>query len=75
MQSASAHELGYASAAILLGLFERLLEKKIISRNDALGIIDEAADVLSAIPNQSMNGAGRYLKSAIRPEIAKYATN
>jgi hypothetical protein len=75
MQSASAHELGYASAAILLGLFERLLDKGIINRSDALAIVDQAVATLAATPNQSMNGAGRYLESAIRPEIAKHTTN
>ena len=75
MQSASAHELGYASAAILLGLFERLLDKGVISRSDALAIVDEAAETLGSFPNQSMSGAARYLKSAIRPEIAKHTRN
>ena len=71
----SEHELGYASAAILLGLFERLLDKGVISRGDALAVVDGAIETLSATPNQSMIGAGRYLKTAIRPEIAKHASN
>jgi len=75
MQSASAHELGYASAAMLLGLFDRLFDKGVITRSDALAIIDDAVVTLAAAPNQSMNGAGRYLKSAIRPEIAKHTSN
>ena len=73
MQSASAHELGYASAAVLFGLFDHLLEKRIISRNDALSIFDDAIKSLSNVPNQSMQGAATYLKSTIRPQIAQHA--
>jgi hypothetical protein len=73
MQSAGAIELGYASAAILLGLFDHLLEKGIISRDDALSICDDAITSLAAQPNVGMKGASNYLKTAIRPEIAKHA--
>ena len=74
MQSAGSIELGYASAATLLGLFKHLLDKRIISRSDALGILDDAIADLASAPNSGMNGASNYLKTAIRPEIAKHTT-
>jgi hypothetical protein len=72
MQSASAHELGYANAAVLFGLFDHLLDKGIISRTDALSVFDDAIGSLNSVPNQSMQGAARYLETAIRPNIAQH---
>lgn len=74
MQSAGTHELGYANAAILLGLFDHLLDKGVINRADALAICDDAIKGLADASNQSMNRAAAYLKAAIRPQIAQRAS-
>ena len=42
MNTAGAHELGYASVAIVGALLDRLVINKVISRSDAAAILDDA---------------------------------
>ena len=46
MNSAGAHELGYASVAIVGALLDRLVINKVISRSDAAAILDDAITTL-----------------------------
>jgi hypothetical protein len=46
MNTAGAHELGYASVAIVGALLDRLVINKVISRSDAAAILDDAMTTL-----------------------------
>jgi hypothetical protein len=51
MNSAGAHELGYASVAIVGALLDRLVINKVISRSDAAAILDDAITTLKGLGN------------------------
>ena len=51
MNTAGAHELGYASVAIVGALLDRLVINKVISRSDAAAILDDGdSATLQACP-------------------------
>jgi hypothetical protein len=62
MNTAGAHELGYASAAIVGALLDRLVINKVISRGDAAAILDDATTALKGLGNlASVPGAVRVV--------------
>jgi hypothetical protein len=61
MNTAGAHELGYASVAIVGALLDRLMINKVISRSDA-AILDDAIITLKGLGNlASVPGAVRVV--------------
>jgi hypothetical protein len=62
MQSATASELGYANAALMLGLLDVLSNKGILTRSDLNTVIVDAISKLE--PTRSIeNGAIELIKS------------
>lgn len=62
METAGAHELGYASAAIVRALLESLISKEFISSGDARSILDDAFAELGTLGhNQSALGARKIV--------------
>jgi hypothetical protein len=57
MNTAGAHELGYASVAIIGALFDRLVTSNIISGADANAILDDATATLKGLGIASATGA------------------
>jgi hypothetical protein len=58
MNTAGAHELGYASVAIIVALFDRLVTSNVISGADANAILDDATATLKGLGNiASAHGA------------------
>jgi hypothetical protein len=64
MQAAGSHELGYASAALLLGLFDVLASKGVLSRGDLNAVIVDAINKLEPSRNVvPMKGAIELIES------------
>jgi hypothetical protein len=62
METAGAHELGYASAAIVRALLESLISKEVISSSDARSILDDAWAELGTLGrNQNVLGARKIV--------------
>jgi hypothetical protein len=75
MNSASAHELGYASAAIVSALLDSLIVKQVISKGDAKIVLDDAMAALGTLGNnQSALGAQRVV-SEVRSRLVKYGVS
>ena len=69
MNTAGAHELGYASVAIVGALLDRLV---IISRSDAAAILDDAITTLKGLGNlASVPGAIRVVGD-VSAHLAKH---
>ena len=51
MNTAGAHELGYASAAIVAALLDTLIRNRIISRADASDTLNDAVTALKGLGN------------------------
>ncbi len=64
MQTAGSHELGYASTALLLGLFDVLANKGVLSRSDLNTVIVDAINKLEPSRNiVPMKGAIELIES------------
>jgi hypothetical protein len=73
MNTAGAIELGYASAAIVGALLERLVAAKAISADDATGVLDDAIVSLQSLGHlASIPGAIRVVGD-VRAELAKHS--
>jgi hypothetical protein len=53
MNTAGAHELGYASIAIVAALLDTLIHNRVISRAEASSVLDDADDALKGLGNRS----------------------
>ena len=72
MNSVGAHELGYASVAIVGALLDRLVINKVISRSDAAAILDDAITALKGLCNlASVPGAVRVVGD-VSAHLAKH---
>ena len=72
MQTAGAHELGYANAAILIALIDHLQDKGILIPADIRSILDDAIAALR--PSRSVTSVGAaisFIEKAIAPQIIK----
>jgi hypothetical protein len=70
MQTAGAHELGYANTALLMALMNALVDKGVLEASDLRGIADDAEEALKAgANNTAVSGALSYLQKAIIPKI------
>ena len=71
MQTSGANELGYANTALLLALFDVLVEKGILATADLDTITTRAIGELEPTRNiRSVNGAIGFINSLL-PEIRK----
>jgi hypothetical protein len=70
--TAGAHELGYASAAILAALLDRLITKGVISGPDAKGVLDDAAAALEGLGNIPSITGGIRVVGDVRTQLAKH---
>ena len=69
METAGAHELGYASVAIVRALLESLISKEVISSGDAKSILGDAWAELGTLGrNQNVLGA-RKIVDQIRSQL------
>ena len=72
MNTAGAHELGYASVAIVGALLDRLIINKVMSRSDAAAILDDAIATLKGLNNlASVPGAVRVVGD-VSAHLAKH---
>jgi len=73
MNTAGAHELGYASAAVVAALLDTLIRNRIISRADASNTLDDAIAALKGLGNlASVPGAVRIVGD-VRSQLAKHS--
>jgi hypothetical protein len=67
-----AHELGYASVAIVAALLDKLIHNRVISRAEASSVLDDADDTLKGLGNlSSVLGAIRIVGD-VRAQLAKH---
>jgi hypothetical protein len=70
--SSGPSELGYASAAVITALLDKLIQKSVISRPDAVEVLNDALDAM--VPGSSSVGVAggmRIIKESILPKINK----
>jgi len=73
MNTAGAHELGYASAAIVAALLDTLIRNRLISRADASGTLNDAVAALQGLGNlASVPGAIRIVGD-VSAQLAKHS--
>jgi len=73
MQTATAHELGYASAAVVAALLDRLIVKGTITGSEAIAILDDAVEALDPLSTgHSAAGAISIINNQIRPQVSKH---
>jgi hypothetical protein len=72
MQTAGASELGYASAAIVAALLDRLVIRGVVTAPDAAGILDDATRALTGMGNlTSVPGAIRVIGD-VKAQLSKH---
>jgi hypothetical protein len=68
--SSGAHEVGYASSAVLIALMRKLIETQALTKDQAAEVLDDAAGILSPSSHTgSVAGAMRLLDD-IRYRVA-----
>jgi hypothetical protein len=73
MNTAGAHELGYAGVAIVAALLDTLIPNRVISRAEASSVLDDANDALKGLGNPSgVLGAIRIVGD-VRAQLAKHS--
>jgi hypothetical protein len=73
MNTAGAHELGYAGVAIVAGLLNTLIHNRVISRAEASSVLDDADDALKSLGHPSgVLGAIRIVGD-VRAQLAKHS--
>ena len=65
-------ELGYASAAIIVALINKLIQKSVISRPDAIEVMGDAVKAMQpGAASKGVAGAIRIIEQSITPKLAK----
>jgi hypothetical protein len=73
MNTAGAHELGYANAAIVAALLERLIARKVLSPTDIAGTLADAVESLNSLGRlASVPGAIRIVGD-VKAQLAKHS--
>jgi hypothetical protein len=68
--SSGAHELGLASTAVLVELIRRLVDTKLLNREQALALLGEAADVLAtSYSKPTYVQAANLIRDEIVPKV------
>jgi hypothetical protein len=75
MNTAGAHELGYASAAIGAALLDRLVARKVISSADAGAILDLATAQLRSLGNLSSVPGALRIVGDVKAQLAKHGVS
>jgi hypothetical protein len=70
--SSGPSELGYASTAVLTALLDKMIQRGVLSRPDAIEALNDALDAMK-VGQSSMGVAGgmRIIKESILPKIDK----
>jgi hypothetical protein len=71
MNTAGAHELGYASVAIIGALFDRLVTSNVISGADANAILDDATTTLKGLGNIASAHGAIGIVDDVRAQLAR----
>jgi hypothetical protein len=71
MNTAGAHELGYASVAIIGALFDRLVTSNVISGADANAILDDATATLKGLGNIASAPGAIGIVDDVRAQLAR----
>jgi hypothetical protein len=69
METAGALPLGYASTAMIRGLFKNLISKEVISSRDANSILDDAYAELWTIDNKENALGAQRIVDDIRTQL------
>lgn len=72
MTTAGAHELGYASAAIVGALLEKLVTSKLISTSTAADVLDEAVVSLERLGNLAHIPGAIRVVGDVRTQLTKH---
>lgn len=72
MNTAGANELGYASAAILGALLDRLIVGGVLSATDAAAVLDNAAGTLSGFGNLTFVPGSLRVVGDVKAQLAKH---
>lgn len=72
MNTAGAHELGYASAAIVAALLDTLIRNRIISRADASDTLNDAVTALKGLGNNPSAAGAIRIIGEVSSQLAKH---
>jgi hypothetical protein len=72
VKTAEAHELGYASTAIIAALLDTLIRNRIISRADASDTLNDAVTALKGLGNHASAAGAIRIISDVSSQTAKH---